>query len=119
MAQVKFFGLTFLLYWTNLSVGYGFWKSLRNTDIDLYNETVVVERLSKRLKKCETNLSFLIKCRDGDVYPKFVRWKNTRYLESKQKKKIFRRNLLNEITLKHKTISFIVPSGGRDYFLCL
>ena len=24
MAQVKFFGLTFLLYWTKLSVGYGF-----------------------------------------------------------------------------------------------
>ena len=30
--------------------------------------------------------------------------KNTRYLEKNQKKKIFRRNLLNEITLKHKTI---------------
>ncbi|XP_066910788.1 uncharacterized protein [Clytia hemisphaerica] len=85
-------------------VGYGFWKTLRNTDIDLYNEVVAVERLSKRLKKCQTNLSFLIKCRDGDVYPKFVRWKNTRYLDPKQKKKIFRKNLLNEITLKHKTI---------------
>ena len=49
-------------------------------------------------------MNFLVKCRDADVYPKFTKWKNTRYLDSKQKKKIFRRNLLNEISLKHKSV---------------
>ena len=48
-------------------------------------------------------MSFLIKCRDADVYPKFTKWKNTRYLDANQKKKVFRRNLVNEISLKHKS----------------
>ena len=61
-----------------------------------------VERLSKRLKNYQSNVNFLIKFRD--VYPTFVKWKNTRYLDEKQKKKLFRRNLLNEISLKYRTI---------------
>ena len=73
---MSLFDLTFLLYFLKSSAGNGFWNNVRNADKKLYKETIKVARLFLKLSKYECNLSFLIKCTDANVYPKFVRFKN-------------------------------------------
>ena len=79
-------------------------RNLRNADFNLYRKAVTVEREKKKLKRNEANLSFLIKCRDENVFPKFVKWKNTKYLDKHLKYKYHRKILLDEISIKHKEI---------------
>ena len=56
-----------------LSAGNGFWNSLQVADKKLYQQTIKVERTLLELKRYECNLTFLMKCRDASVYPKFVK----------------------------------------------
>ena len=69
-------GLAFLLYFFKLSAGNGFWNILRIADKKLYQQTIKAERLLLKLKRYKCHLTFLMKCRDAEVYPKFVRFKN-------------------------------------------
>ena len=101
---MSLFGLTFLLYFLKLSAGNGFRNNLRNADKKLYKETIKVERLLLNLKKYECNLSFLIKCRDANVYPKFVRFKNLQNKPYEIKNRYYRHILLDEIASKSKSI---------------
>ena len=48
---MSLFGLSFVLFYLKLSAGHGFYKNLRNADVDLYNRVAAVEKLCKRLKK--------------------------------------------------------------------
>ncbi|XP_066931457.1 uncharacterized protein [Clytia hemisphaerica] len=98
------FGISFVLFYLKLSAGNGFWINLRAADENLYKIATTVERLEKKLKRYEASLNFLINCRDQNVFPKFVRWKNTKYLDQLSKRKYQRRILLDEIITKRKQI---------------
>ena len=71
--KMSLFGLAFLHYFFKLSAGNGFWNSLQVADKKLYQQTIKVERTLLELKRYECNLTFLMKCRDASVYPKFVK----------------------------------------------
>ena len=101
---MSLFGLAFLLYFFKLSAGNGLRNNLRNADKKLYKETIKVERLLLKLRKYECHLSFLMKCRDANVYPKFVRFKNLKNTPYKKKRRYYRRILLDEIASKNKSI---------------
>ena len=68
------------------------------------NKQLLVERLLQRLKRCECNLTFLMKCRYVSVYPKFVRYKNFKNKPYKVKSRYYCRILLDEITTKNRSI---------------
>lgn len=63
-----------------------------------------VERISKKLLKCQLDVKFLISCRDENVNPKFSRWKNLKPLGTKLRNRFYRRILLDEIDTKSKLL---------------
>ena len=69
---MSLFGLAFLQYFFKLSAGNGFWNN-QVADKKLYQQTIKVERILLELKRYECNLTFLMKCRDDRVYPKFIK----------------------------------------------
>ena len=82
--------------------GKGFWYNLRLSDKKVYREAMRVERLMKKIKRCECTLKFLFNCRNNDVFPKFVCWKNVNRQPFKKKSRYYRRILLDEIDEKTK-----------------
>ena len=73
---MQLLGIAFILYLLKLSAGNGFWKNIRNADVQAYKVAVTFKRLNKKLLSGELALLFLCRCRDEDVHPKFTRWKN-------------------------------------------
>ena len=71
-----FTGITFLLFMFKLSDGKGFWYNLRLSDKNVYTQAIKIERLIKKVTRCECTVKFLYKFRDNDVFPKFVRSRN-------------------------------------------
>ena len=61
------FGLAFVLYYLKLSDGNGFWLNYRQSDEMSYKQAVKVQRLQKKLLRCELAIKFLTKCRDANV----------------------------------------------------
>ena len=55
-----------------------------------------------KIKRCECRLKFLFNCRNNDVFPKFVCWKNVNRQPFKKKNRYYRRILLDEIDEKTK-----------------
>ena len=74
------------------------------TDKKLYQQTIKAERLLLILKRYECNLIFLMKCRDTDIYPKFVRFKTLKNKPYEVKNHYYRSVLLHEITTKNRSI---------------
>ena len=101
---MSIFGLSFILFWLNLSCGKYFWINLRNTDTNLYKKVTTTERLAKRLKKSELDLEFLITCRDLDINPKFTRCKYVNNKPFRLKRKFYRKLLIDGIAEKRKLI---------------
>ena len=73
---MQIFGLTFILYLLKWSDGNGFWSNYRISDENSYKQAVKLQKLQKKLIRCELSIKFMTKCRDTNVFPKFTRWKN-------------------------------------------
>ena len=99
--MMQVFGLAFLLYYLKLSDGTGSWMNYRNTDENSYKQAVKVQRMNKKLTRCELAIKFLVKCRDANVFPKFTRWKNANDKDIKTRNRYRRKVLLDEIRNKH------------------
>ena len=52
-----------------LSDGKGFWYNLQLSDKKVYREAIKVERLMKKIMRCECTLMFLFNGRNNDVSP--------------------------------------------------
>ena len=68
----------------------GFWSNFRSTDPVLHQKSKALQRVLKKKIKAEHDIKFLNACKENDVYPKFVKWKNIkrchndlRYLKQK------------------------------------
>ena len=92
-----------MLYFLKMSDGSGFWLKFRNADENSYNQAVKVQRIEKKLVRCERAIQFMVNCRDANVFPKFTRWKNTNTKDIKLRNKYRRKVLLDEIREKHNT----------------
>ena len=91
------FGLFFVLYFVKLSVGNGFWSNLRVADPVTHRNAITLQRSSRKLKKAELDLKFLMNCRDNNVHIKFVRWKNLNGKSFRKQHQHYRRLLKEEI----------------------
>ena len=98
---MQIFGLCFILYFLKLSDGNGFWFNFRRSDDRKFKEAVKVQRLRKKMVRCELAIQFLVRCRDAGVYPKFSRWKNANNKDPKTRDRYRRKVLLDEIRAKH------------------
>ena len=85
-----------------LSYGKAFWCYLRLSDKKVYKQGIKVERLMKKINRCECMLKFLYNCRYKDVFPKFVRLRNINNQPLKKKSRYYRRILFDEIDEKIK-----------------
>ena len=81
--------------------GNGFWFNFRRSDDRKFKEAVKVQRLRKKMVRCELAIQFLVRCRDAGVYPKFSRWKNANNKDPRTRDRYRRKVLLDEIRAKH------------------
>ena len=85
-----------------LSYGKAFWCNLRLSGKKFYKQGIKVERLMKKISRCECMLKFLYNCRDNEFFPKFVRLRNMNNQPLKKKNRYYRRISFDEIDEKVK-----------------
>ena len=112
--NMNIFGLSFLLYFLKMSDGQGFWINYRNTDEESHQQAVKVQRIYKKLARCELAIKFLVRCRDANVFPKFTRWKNANTKDFKVKNKYRRKVLLDEIREKHNQLRKLKDEASKE-----
>ena len=81
--KMTIFGLCFILYFFKLSSGCGFWSNLQNSDSKLHKLAVNYQRCLQRQQKAELDLNYLLKCKNFQVYHKFVKWKNIKKMKTR------------------------------------
>ena len=83
-----------------LSGSRNFWHNLRATDPSLHADVIAYQKLYYKVKKSQLDLDFLKNCRDNNVIPKFVRWKNLKskrhYLRSSYHRKILKETIQDQ-----------------------
>ena len=98
------FGLAFILYYLKISDGNGFWINYRQSDENSHKQAVKVQRLQKKLIRCELAIKYMTKCRDANVFPNFTRWKNANAKATKDRNKFRKKVLIDEIRDKHSQL---------------
>ena len=58
--NMHIFGISFMLFILNLSSGNGYWLNFRNSDEERYRKAVKIQRLRKKLVRCEMAIKFLV-----------------------------------------------------------
>ncbi|CAB4020771.1 Hypothetical predicted protein [Paramuricea clavata] len=53
--------------------------------------------------KAELDLAFLRRCKESDVYPKFIRWRNIKQMKRKKKQQRIHKLLLNDAINERNT----------------
>ena len=91
-----FFGVCFFLYFIELSAGKSFWTNLRNSDPTTHKLAIQYQRSLRRLTKAELDLAFLRRCKESDVYPKFIRWRNIKRMKRKTRQHRIHKLLLDD-----------------------
>ena len=82
-----------------------------------YKKAIAVERTKKKVEKCKLDISFLNKCRDGNVYPTFTKVKKFKDMEKKHRNRYYRRLLLDEISNKHRRLKQLNKQLDNDLYL--
>ena len=77
-------------------------SNLRKADPVTHKFAIAFQRCYKKVIKAELDLKFLHQCKDRNVYPKFVRWKNLKTKDTREKIRYYRRLLNDSITEKSK-----------------
>ena len=119
---MQVFGLSFVLFFLKLSDGSGYWMNLRRSDESRYKNAVKVQRIRKKLIRCELAIQFLARCRDTNVFPKFTRWKNANNKDAKTRERYRRKVLLDELKKKHqevKTLRDTVKTAETDLYAAM
>ena len=99
------FGVTVLLYFIKiLGVSRNYWPNLRATDPSLHTAAVTLQKLYYRVKKTKLDIAFLTKCRDQNITPKFVRWKNLKSKRHNLRSAYHRKILRETIQYQHKSL---------------
>ena len=86
-----------VLYFAKLSVGNGFWSNLRAANPVTDRNAITLQGSSRKLKRAELDLKFLLNCCDNNVHPKFVHWKNLNGKSFRKQHQHYRRLLKEEI----------------------
>ena len=68
-----FFEILFVLYLLKLSGTSGFWRKLQETDNVTRKMAIIYQKLLLKVEKSKMSLKFLYKCKNENVYLKFVR----------------------------------------------
>ena len=98
-----FFGVCFFLYFIKLSAGNGFLANLRHSDPTTHKLAIQYQRSLRRLTKTELELAFLRRCKESDVYRKFIRWRNIKQMNRKKKQQRIHKPLLNDAINERNT----------------
>ena len=93
---MNLFGLSFILLFLKWSAGKRFWYKLRVTDNITHEKAITVE-CTKKIQIGKLGISFLNKCRDGNVFPTFTKVKKFKDMEKKHHNRYYRRLLLDEV----------------------
>ena len=65
------------------------------------------------MKKAELDLRFLYDCKDNNVYPNFVKWRNVKHLRPKSREQWYKRNLNDLITEKRNSITDLKSTSAN------
>ena len=75
----------------------GFWKNIRNTDAATHKLAISYQKILRKYIKAKLDTKFLKKCKSSTIYPKFVRWKNVKNKQLKDKNRQYHVNLVNPL----------------------
>ncbi|XP_066924963.1 uncharacterized protein [Clytia hemisphaerica] len=101
------FGLCFFLYFLKLSGTVGFWKNLRNTDVELHQAAKYYQKILRKFRKAGHDIKFLNNCKQNNVYPKFVRWKNIKTKHPREREKYYHRLLNESLDKRHSELKVL------------
>ena len=105
------FRVTVILYFLKiLSGSRNYWPNLRATDPSLHTAAVTSQKLYFKVKKTELDIAFLIKCRDHNITPKFVRWKNLKSKRHNLRSAYHRKILKETIQDQHNSLRLLKTS---------
>ncbi len=100
-----------------LSGSRNFWHNLRATDPSLHADVITYQKLYFKVKKTELDLNFLIKCRDNNITPKFVRWKNLKFKRHNLRSTYHGKILKETIQDQHKSLVTLKKSLNEQEIL--
>ena len=75
-------------------------------DKPTFKKAPAVERTRKKVEKCKLDISFLVKCQDGNLQPTFTRVKH-KGMDKKIRNRYYRLLLLDEISNKYKRLKLL------------
>ena len=106
-----FLAVCFLIYFLKLSNVHGFWSDNRWADKDTHLAAKAYQKIVPKFIKAKHDVKFLSDCKKFDVYPKFVRWKNIKTKDPRERNNYYSKNLksatgkrrreLHNLTEKH------------------
>ena len=82
-----------MIYFLKLSNVHGFWSNLQRTDIDTHLAAKSYQKILRKFIKAKHDVKFLNDCKKFDVYPKFVRWKNIKTKDPRERSNYYSKNL--------------------------
>jgi hypothetical protein len=105
--MITLLGLAFFLLYSKLSDGSGFWSNLRDSDKNTYKLAIEYQRCLRKTNKAQLDLHFLHRCKDNGLSPKFVRWKNLKSKDAKERSRYMSRFLADAITEKRTRLKHL------------
>jgi hypothetical protein len=113
--MLSIFGVSLVLYFIKiLSGSKKFWFTLRTTDPSLHAVLVTYQKPHFKLKKTELDLNFLTNCRDNNLTPKFVRWKNLKSKRHHLRSAYHRKILKEAIDEQHRSLQSLKKSFSEQ-----
>ena len=73
--------MVFVLFILKRSAEKGFWYQIRVTDNPMSLRAIIVEWIRKKVEKFKLNIKLLTRCWDGNLYPRFTKFKRFKKME--------------------------------------
>ena len=91
------FGLAFASYVLRSSGSNAFCKNLQKTDAATHRLATSYQKILRKYIKAKLEIKFPKKYKSSTIYPKFVRWKNVKSKQLKEKNCQYHTNLVNAL----------------------
>ena len=107
-----FLFLSFLvLFYIRLSGSSGFWKNLRTVDKTLHKAAVLHHKSLRKIEKAKLDINFLNRCKETNVFPKFVRWGTVKHKPLHIKNNLYRKNSNNALKERNNDIEKFISGA--------
>ena len=91
----------------------GFCSNLHKTNVNVHRATKLYQRSLQKQMKAKRDVTFLQNCKTNNVFPKFVRWKNTKYKTLRERIKYYTRKLNDALNKRRKELNKLLTENDN------